>query len=60
VPPEIPPEFPPLPPEIHTPPPTTPPLTPVPEPSTWVMLISGFFFVGQGVRSRRAAKPRLA
>ena len=60
VPPEIPPGFPPLPPEIHTPPPTTPPLTPVPEPSTWVMLISGFFFVGQGVRSRRAAKPRLA
>lgn len=60
VPPEGPPPQPPiLPPEGPTPP-TTPPLTPVPEPSTWVMLISGFFFVGQGVRSRRAARARLA
>jgi hypothetical protein len=59
-PPEGPPLEPPiLPPEIRTPPPEAPPLTPVPEPSTWVMLISGFFFVGQGIRSRRAAKARL-
>lgn len=34
-------------------PPEQPPLTPVPEPATWVMLIGGFFLVGQSVRSGR-------
>jgi hypothetical protein len=60
--PQPPPEQPQPPPEVLQPPPGggQPPLTPVPEPSTWVMLISGFFFVGQGVRARRAARARLA
>lgn len=46
---------PPGPPELPpTLPPEQPPLTPVPEPATWVMLIGGFFLIGQSVRSRRA------
>lgn len=34
----------------------TPPVTPsVPEPTTWLMMIAGFFAVGLGLRSRRRA-----
>ncbi|QQV76731.1 PEPxxWA-CTERM sorting domain-containing protein [Sphingomonas aliaeris] len=36
-----------------TPPPVTPPVPPVPEPTTWLMMIAGFFAIGHALRSRR-------
>jgi len=51
-PPPGPPELPPI------SPPEQPPVTAVPEPATWVMLIGGFFLIGQSVRSAR--RKRLA
>lgn len=44
----------PHPPFTPQPPQEPPPVTAVPEPATWLMLIGGFFFVGLGLRTRRA------
>lgn len=35
------------------------PVSAVPEPTTWLMMICGFLFVGFSLRSRRRASPRL-
>ena len=43
-----------------TPPPVTPPVTPVPEPTTWLMMIAGFFAVGHALRSRRRGAGAMA
>lgn len=42
-----------------TTPPTNPPVAAVPEPGTWLMMITGFGFVGGAMRSRRRIR-RLA
>lgn len=42
---------------VPTPSPTVPPVSAVPEPSTWLMLITGFGLLGSAVRRQRRRRP---
>lgn len=50
----------PMPPPVPTPPPSPPPVPVVPEPSTWLMMLIGFFGLGAAMRRRQRPVGALA